>query len=328
MWQPCNWKTTSTVSFSLKRKRAFSMHICSHETSICWSFTWIFCRCKYLYLLFDDQFLVNQNYVFTTEGHPLPVMRDWQERLPETFIPTNWTFFKVLISPYSQKQNWPFVIHVRSIHKLLLLTSFSFLVLTGWSTLMFPAPWCSLSQVLESVKSMWNLVHFWLKQTDKRTRGGSAMSLQLCPALSTPSHGPRMESACHVPDARGNHRCLTDEDCGIDSSTCRRRSCSMAGYCGLWLSLWYHVHCVHCEILFRPPPLPGSNDQGPALQRRFGLQTHRILSALEFRPRLDQSLKIEVGLAEYFVYLPSHPCTVMSGTPFPRGIVLSGWRNN
>lgn len=123
--------------------------------------------CKYLYLLFDDQFLVNQNYVFTTEGHPLPVMRDWQERLPETFIPSNWTFV----------------------------------------------------------------------EADKRTRRASAMSLRLCPASSTPSHGQRMESACHVPDAWDSHRCSTDEECGIDSSTCRRRSCSMAGYCGLWLSL-------------------------------------------------------------------------------------------
>ncbi|CAM8878392.1 unnamed protein product [Rhodiola kirilowii] len=26
--------------------------------------------CKYLYLLFDDSFLANQNYIFTTEGHP------------------------------------------------------------------------------------------------------------------------------------------------------------------------------------------------------------------------------------------------------------------
>lgn len=123
--------------------------------------------CKYLYLLFDDQFLVNQNYVFTTEGHPLPVTRDWQERLPETFIPSNWTFV----------------------------------------------------------------------EADKRTRRASAMSLRLCPASSTPSHGQRMESACHVPDAWDSHRCSTDEECGIDSSTCRRRSCSMAGYCGLWLSL-------------------------------------------------------------------------------------------
>ncbi|KAL3697129.1 hypothetical protein R1sor_011205 [Riccia sorocarpa] len=38
--------------------------------------------CKYLYLLFDDSFLKGGNYVFTTEGHPLPVLRAWQQWLP------------------------------------------------------------------------------------------------------------------------------------------------------------------------------------------------------------------------------------------------------
>ncbi|KAL6183216.1 hypothetical protein ACLB2K_044627 [Fragaria x ananassa] len=50
--------------------------------------------CKYLYLLFDDSFLAEQNYVFTTEGHPLPVLSSWQDRLPETYIQSNWTFLK------------------------------------------------------------------------------------------------------------------------------------------------------------------------------------------------------------------------------------------
>ncbi|GKV21484.1 hypothetical protein SLEP1_g31460 [Rubroshorea leprosula] len=47
---------------------------------------------KYLYLLFDDSFMVVRKYIFTTEGHPLPVLRSWHERLPETYIPTNWTY--------------------------------------------------------------------------------------------------------------------------------------------------------------------------------------------------------------------------------------------
>ncbi|XP_047972938.1 alpha-mannosidase I MNS5 isoform X2 [Salvia hispanica] len=50
--------------------------------------------CKYLYLLFDDSFLVNRNYVFTTEGHPLPILSSWHERLPEAYIPSNWTSVK------------------------------------------------------------------------------------------------------------------------------------------------------------------------------------------------------------------------------------------
>ncbi|KAK6924892.1 Glycoside hydrolase family 47 [Dillenia turbinata] len=122
--------------------------------------------CKYLYLLFDDSFLVDWNYVFTTEGHPLPVTSEWHERLPEAYISTNWTSL-----PLNQ------------------------------------------------------------------ARQGSAMSKQVCPALALNSrhNGQQIESACHIPDARVDHRCYTDEDCGVDSSTCRQRSCSIAGYCGLWL---------------------------------------------------------------------------------------------
>ncbi|KAF8378329.1 hypothetical protein HHK36_029668 [Tetracentron sinense] len=124
--------------------------------------------CKYLYLLFDDAFLVDQNYVFTTEGHPLPVKSVWHERLPEAYIPTNWT----------------------------------------------------------SVKN------------GKQSQRASALSLQLCPATIASTGGNAgywFESACHVPDARTDHRCIADEDCGIDSTTCRQRTCSMASYCGLWL---------------------------------------------------------------------------------------------
>lgn len=123
--------------------------------------------CKYLYLLFDDSFLVDRNYVFTTEGHPLPVLSSWHDRLPEAYIPINWTF----------------------------LTS------------------------------------------EKQTRQASAMTLQVCPATSLDcGHGcQQVESACHIPDARSDYRCFGDEECGVDATTCRRRTCSMAGYCGLWL---------------------------------------------------------------------------------------------
>ncbi|PON61061.1 Glycoside hydrolase [Parasponia andersonii] len=117
--------------------------------------------CKYLFLLFDDSFLVDQNYIFTTEGHPLPVLSAWHERLPEAYIPTNWTFVK----------------------------------------------------------------------KEKQVMRASAMSLQVCPAtvLNTREHGnQQVESACHVADIHGDHRCLSDEDCGVDSTTCRRRSCSIA----------------------------------------------------------------------------------------------------
>lgn len=124
--------------------------------------------CKYLYLLYDDSFLVDRNYIFTTEGHPLPVLAAWHDRLPEVYTLANYTFI----------------------------------------------------------------------QRANGVRRASAMSLQICPALtvSTSRHTyQRLESACHIADAQSDHRCLSDEDCGVDSTSCRRRSCSMAGYCGLWL---------------------------------------------------------------------------------------------
>lgn len=79
---------------------------------------------------------------------------------------------------------------------------------------------------------------FFSLQSEKQGRPASAMSMQVCPATASNSWGhfdQPAESACHIRDARMNHRCLTDEECGVDSTSCRRRSCSMAGYCGLWL---------------------------------------------------------------------------------------------
>ncbi|CAA0826757.1 Probable alpha-mannosidase I MNS5 [Striga hermonthica] len=124
--------------------------------------------CKYLYLLFNDSFLVDKNYVFTTEGHPLPILSSWHEKLPEAYIPSNWTSLK----------------------------------------------------------------------DEGQPRRASAMSLRICPsAVPNCRHNNNhqsIESVCHIPDSRPDHRCLTDEDCGVDSTSCRRRLCSMAGYCGLW----------------------------------------------------------------------------------------------
>ncbi|KAH0458855.1 hypothetical protein IEQ34_011669 [Dendrobium chrysotoxum] len=121
--------------------------------------------CKYLYLLYDDTFLAGQNYIFTTEGHPLPIRSSWHEKLPESYIPHNWTRVK----------NEDDVLHV------------------------------------------------------------SSMSLQVCPVTVPENSGRRVESACHIPDNHADHRCRTDSECGIDSTTCRQRTCSLAGYCGLWV---------------------------------------------------------------------------------------------
>ncbi|KAL0039486.1 hypothetical protein WJX79_010327 [Trebouxia sp. C0005] len=38
--------------------------------------------CKYLFLLFDDSFLQKKNYIFTTEGHVIPVLSKFHEQSP------------------------------------------------------------------------------------------------------------------------------------------------------------------------------------------------------------------------------------------------------
>jgi mannosidase alpha-like ER degradation enhancer 1 len=125
--------------------------------------------CKYLFLLYDDSFLRNKNYIFTTEGHPLPVRSTWHEKFPRSDIPTNWTFVK----------------------------------------------------------------------NDNQPIRASALSSKVCPeTIFRQNAGSPWESACHVPDVFPTHRCRADDDCGIESVTCKRRTCSMAGYCGLWLAVY------------------------------------------------------------------------------------------
>lgn len=91
-------------------------------------------------------------------------------------------------------------------------------------------------------------IKYLLVQNEKQVKQASAMSLQVCPAMSLSSGDgdQKVESACHVPDARSDHRCFSDEECGVDAINCRRRSCSIAGYCGLWLLLWY----IYKQALF------------------------------------------------------------------------------
>lgn len=125
--------------------------------------------CKYLYLLFDDTFVSKHNYVFSTEGHPLPVLRSWQQRVPLCFDDN-----------LGSRKGDP-----------------------------------------ERVKAGWS----------------SAMELQVCPNFGgflSSNSSQKVESACHVFDVQADHRCKSNKNCGVDAATCRKRTCSHAGYCGLW----------------------------------------------------------------------------------------------
>ncbi|KAK8968595.1 putative alpha-mannosidase I MNS5 [Platanthera guangdongensis] len=63
----------------------------------------------------------------------------------------------------------------------------------------------------------------------------NSMSQRVCPVISPAKTTHRVESACHIPDNCPGYRCRTNDECGIDSTTCRKRTCSLTGYCGLWV---------------------------------------------------------------------------------------------
>ncbi|RVX18226.1 hypothetical protein CK203_006706 [Vitis vinifera] len=59
---------------------------------------------------------------------------------------------------------------------------------------------------------------FSFMQSEKQAaRRSSAMSLQVCPAttLNSGRSSQQVESACHIPDAQSDHRCLTEDECGL-----------------------------------------------------------------------------------------------------------------
>ncbi|KAL2492871.1 putative alpha-mannosidase I MNS5 [Abeliophyllum distichum] len=89
----------------------------------------------------------------------------------------------------------------------------------------------------EKLPEAYILGNFTSIKSEEQPKRSSAMSLRICPAamLNDGHNNEPVESACHIPDTNADHRCVTDEDYGVDSTSCRRRSCSVAGYCGLWL---------------------------------------------------------------------------------------------
>lgn len=118
MFRQWNLKIINIASFFQKRKLLLPSNyflkagtkylvITGTDDWVTWQ---IICSCKYLFLLYDDSFLRNQNYIFTTEGHPLPIRSTWHEIIPTTHVPSNWTFVKVIsqflfpVPPYLHEQ--------------------------------------------------------------------------------------------------------------------------------------------------------------------------------------------------------------------------------
>ena len=58
----------------------------------------------------------------------------------------------------------------------------------------------------------------------------SALAARLCPHLTSPG-GTRVLTACHTRDAANDGACAGDADCGVDAWTCRQRLCSEHHFC-------------------------------------------------------------------------------------------------
>ena len=58
----------------------------------------------------------------------------------------------------------------------------------------------------------------------------SALGARLCPHL-TAAGGTRVLTACHTRDAENDGACTADADCGVDAWTCRQRRCSEHRFC-------------------------------------------------------------------------------------------------
>lgn len=58
----------------------------------------------------------------------------------------------------------------------------------------------------------------------------SALAARLCPHLTSPG-GTRVLTACHTRDAANDGACAGDADCGVDAWTCRQRHCSEHHFC-------------------------------------------------------------------------------------------------
>lgn len=56
-----------------------------------------------------------------------------------------------------------------------------------------------------------------------------ALSHRVCPAFGR--SGVHVLSLCHLLDAQPDHSCRDQKDCGVDSSSCTPRVCSLHGFC-------------------------------------------------------------------------------------------------
>ncbi|EIE19324.1 seven-hairpin glycosidase [Coccomyxa subellipsoidea C-169] len=143
--------------------------------------------CKYLFLLANDSFWKGGNYVFTTEGHPIPGVRR--------------------------------VYHV-------------------------PLEWGTLHA------------------------NASALDALVCPDFTQVS---TVESTCHIRDRNGDGSCGANEDCGVDGSSCRQRSCSEHGFCVAQRDVL--VQHINQPIVIHQAGQPAVHMQGMQVQ---GLQVQEV----------------------------------------------------
>lgn len=141
-------------------------------------------------------------------------------------VTTSWQPKVILYLLWAPPMRWIFLVMARKF----------LLKITGLYTFRYCFTWLIIIILLND-PSPWIFCPLNVLQQLEKAKQPSALSNRVCPSTTTlePDNYPvGLESACHVLDARTDHRCYTDEDCGVDSVNCIPRECSAHGYCGDW----------------------------------------------------------------------------------------------
>lgn len=168
---------------------------------------------KYLYLLYNDSFLKKGHaFVFTTEGHPFPVVPELRNvpmsrrELPPRY--RGWCFGADL--GYELLGHKCSCLDVR--------------ICPAWERTPDDdeeAPAEAADQIAEQSSD----------QTAESTEQPTELEELALRAPAPLRSEAGVESACHVFDGPNGSACASSKDCGVDAVNCRERLCSNHGFC-------------------------------------------------------------------------------------------------
>ncbi|KAK9826719.1 hypothetical protein WJX81_001107 [Elliptochloris bilobata] len=194
--------------------------------------------CKYLFLIADPTFLQGGDYVFTTEGHPIPIQAGRRRRPPQQCAAPHGdgggsddgrggaggTCAAEAAVPAALRS----LRLARKLARMRALHGVPPIEGGPWGT---PATaygrGSSSGQDAGVPESPPPLV-----PPDWGFHGSNTSALQarLCPHLAA-AGGTRVLTACHTRDAENDGACSGNAECGVDAWTCRRRVCSEHHFC-------------------------------------------------------------------------------------------------